>query len=393
MKKNRFIFYLLIIVLFSFACKKEHAPASTIGTPEFYFSGVVGGVTTTLDAGVNNYYMYSSYTQDTNNVYNFIGDLKQTTSNFNSIQIQINNYRVSALNAPVVIDSALTPANYPYLIPGTNTTTTSSTVTVYNVQFNSSYANGTPQTYNWNFGDNTTSNLANPMHTYSAQGYYVACLNITGSNSCSNGVCDTVNLSSPTAYTCHTALSATVIPSSNGVTFGSTTTGNGPFHYLWNYGDLDSISYDSASLTHYYNNPGTYLVSLRVADTNGHVSIAKYNVTTANAPVTCITNYSVSTIQAVTTTTSINPNIVSAGLGSVIITWTDASGNIYTSKNSNQPASSSFQIISVDNYPNNANNQRVKKLHVKFSCMVYNSAHPIPIQITNADAVITVAYK
>src|SRR6185437_4080987 len=123
--------YLLVIVLFSFACKKEHAPTSTVGTPEFYFSGTVGGVTTTLDAGVNNYYMYSSYTQDTNNVYNFIGDLKQTTSNLNSIQIQINNYRVSALNAPVVIDSALIQANYPYLIPGTGTTTTT-TVTVYN---------------------------------------------------------------------------------------------------------------------------------------------------------------------------------------------------------------------------------------------------------------------
>jgi PKD repeat protein len=391
MKKVRFIFSLLVTTLFALSCKKEHAPASIIATPEFYFNGLVGGVTTTLDAGVNNYYMYSSYAQDTNNVYNFIGDLKQTTSNLNSIQIQINNYRVSALNAPVAIDSALIPANYPYLISGTGTTTTTSTVTVYNVQFNSSYANGTAQTYNWNFGDNTTSNLPNPMHTNSQLGYYNVCLSITGSNSCTSSICDTVNLSSPTAYACHTALSATVTPGNTNVTFGSTTTGTAPFHYLWNYGDSDTISYDSASITHTYGALGTYTATLRVTDFTGKIAIAKYIVSTMSVSPTCLTNYRVSTIQTATTT-GVSPNFVAPELGSVVVTWTDASGNVYTSKNASQPAGSNFQIISVDNYPNNTNNQRTKKLHVKFSCMVYNSAGS-SVQITNADAIIAVAYK
>ena len=391
MKKVRFIFSLLLTTLFALSCKKEHAPTSIIATPEFYFNGLVGGVTTTLDAGVNNCYMYSSYSQDTNNVYNFIGDLKQTTSNLNSIQIQINNYRVSALNAPVAIDSALIPTNYPYLIPGTGTTTTTSTVTVYNVQFNSSYANGTAQTYNWNFGDNTTSNLANPMHTYTQLGYYNVCLSITGSNSCTSSICDSVNLSSPTAYSCRTAISSTLIPSTTGVNFGSTTTGFTPHLYSWNFGDGTTNQTGIDTLSHYYNSPGTYLVSLRVTDSIGHTAIAKYNVTTANAPLTCLANYSVSTIQTATTT-GVNPNIFTPGLGSVVVTWTDASGNVYTSKNASQPAGSSFQIISVDNYPNNTNNQRTKKLHIKFSCWVYNSTHS-PVLITNADAVIAVAYK
>jgi len=388
MKKIKLVFALFVISLFAFSCKKEHVPTSTTGTPEFYFNGTIAGITTSLNAGVNNYYMYSSYTQDSNNVYNFIGDLKPTTSNPNSIQIQINDYKISAVNATVNIDSSLTIGNYLYCVPGTVTTTST---TVYEVQFNSSFANGTAQTYNWDFGDNTTSSQANPMHTYSQLGYYNVCLNITGTNSCSNSICDTVNLSSPTAYACHTTISSTLLPY-NGVNFGSTVTGFPPSNYLWNFGD-STATHDttgSTTIVHYYNSPGIYQVSLRVTDTMGNLSIARYNVATVSVSPTCLTNYSVSTVQAVTTTTTTNNN--SLGLGNVIVTWTDATGNVYTSKNIAQPAISGFQIISVDNYSNNANNQRTKKLHVKFSCWVYNNGHP-PIQITNADAVIAVAYK
>jgi PKD repeat protein len=395
MKIVRLIFSLLVMVLFIQSCKKEHAPVSTTGTPEFYFNGSIAGVSTSLNAGVNNYYMYSSYVQDSNNIYDFIGDLKQTASNLNSIQIQINNYKASALNAPINIDSALMVGYYNYYIPGTTTTTTTTTTsTVYQVQFNSAYTNGTAQTYNWNFGDGTTSTVANPTHIYSQLSYYNVCLNITGANSCSSNICDTVNLTSPSSYSCHATLSSTVVAGTNVVNFGSTATGTAPFKYSWDFGDSALMNNsDSASVMHNYANAGTYQVSLHIKDSTGNISVAKYKVTTATAPATCLTNFSVSNIQAVTTTTTftVGPNIV-LGLGDVIVIWTDASGNIYTSKNNAQPSSSGFQIVSIDNYSNNANNQHTKKLHVKFSCTVYNSNRPA-IQITNADAVITVAYK
>ncbi|HKC68294.1 MAG TPA: PKD domain-containing protein, partial [Bacteroidia bacterium] len=289
------------------------------------------------------------------------------------------------------IDSSLIPKNYVYYIPSTTTTTTTS-VTVYNVQFNSSYANGTPQTYNWSFGDGSTSTLANPMHAYSQLAFYDVCLSVTGTNSCVSSICDTVNLSSPTAYSCYATISSSVIPSSNSVSFSTTATGTAPFNYNWNFGD--STTYDSTNNTayHSYANAGTYIVTLRVTDANNKVAIAKYNVTTALAPVSCITNYSVTSIQAVTTATPTTVITNTSELGDVIVTWTDASGNVYTSKNIAQPAGSSFQVLSTDNYQNNMNGQRTKKLHVKFSCWLYNSTHP-PIQITNADAVIAIAYK
>jgi len=197
MKTVKYICYLLITILFALGCKKEHVPVSTTGTPEFYFNGTIGGTSASFSAGLNNYYMYSSYLQDTNKVYNFIGDLKQTASGQSSIQILINDYKVSALNGSTNIDSSLVIGNYLYYLPGTVIT---STTTKYDVQFNSSYTNGTAQIYNWSFGDGTTSTLSNPMHSYASLNYYNVCLSVTGSNSCTNSICnDSLNLSSSAA--------------------------------------------------------------------------------------------------------------------------------------------------------------------------------------------------
>ena len=63
----------------------------------------------------------------------------------------------------------------------------------------------------------------------------------------------------------------------------------------------------------------------------------------------------------------------------------------YTSNNTLQPSSSKFQIISVTDYQNNENGQQTKKIHLKFSCMVYNGSVSMPIN--NAETIISVAYK
>ena len=47
-----------------------------------------------------------------------------------------------------------------------------------------------PFTYLWDFGDNTTSTLSNPTHTYSAPGQYTICLSVTDANACTSYFCD-----------------------------------------------------------------------------------------------------------------------------------------------------------------------------------------------------------
>ncbi len=51
--------------------------------------------------------------------------------------------------------------------------------------------------YSWDFGDGTSSNLANPVHNYSSGGTYTVCLTVVGNNGvslCADTYCETITL-------------------------------------------------------------------------------------------------------------------------------------------------------------------------------------------------------
>ena len=75
--KHYWIFFLLgIMSIVNFSCRKKEYPAPSTGNPVFYFDGTINGNPMNIKAGINDYYMYSSFVQDVNRVYNFQGDLK-----------------------------------------------------------------------------------------------------------------------------------------------------------------------------------------------------------------------------------------------------------------------------------------------------------------------------
>jgi hypothetical protein len=53
---------------------------------------------------------------------------------------------------------------------------------------NLAYGNG-PLTYNWTWGDGTSSTGAYPSHTYAGPGTYTICLYIADANGCSDSTC------------------------------------------------------------------------------------------------------------------------------------------------------------------------------------------------------------
>ena len=48
--------------------------------------------------------------------------------------------------------------------------------------------------YSWNFGDNTTSGLQNPTHTYTEFGLYPVSLEVTDANGCTSNITDTIEI-------------------------------------------------------------------------------------------------------------------------------------------------------------------------------------------------------
>jgi len=117
-------------------------------------------------------------------------------------------------------------------------------------------------TYSWNYGDGSGSQGINPVHTYSAAGFYAVTLIASNGATCSSSMTKTISVT-----VCNLSSNFTHIAYAGGVVqfnSASTNTTNSTT-YHWNFGD-GVYSYAS-SPTHTYNNGGTYLVTLKVQDT------------------------------------------------------------------------------------------------------------------------------
>lgn len=382
MKNRKIVIFLFFVAILGITCKKEHLPTETnaTGSPVFFCTATINGNPINYQSGINNYYAYSSYTQDSNNVYNFTGSVAPVSGTGNSIKFVINNYESSASGASAVIDSSLTTTNYSYLIPG-------GTPTKYQMHFDpfvTAYCKNI--TYNYTFGDGTSANTNSQggdiVHIYNHPGAYSTYLSVNFNDSVSSGLGRVVKIGTPDAGTTTSLIYDNF--HSPWVIFNRwNPSGTNPLTFLWNFGDGSTSSVDS--VWHYYNVTNKfYKVSLTITDKNNYSSTDSANVYVGWGPYPYYLNW-------INISSKIVPNPM--GMSNVSITYTDGSGNVYTSDNPSQPSNSSFQILSVSSYQNNANNQTVKMLHILFNCMVYNASGKSAIPITNGDAVIAVAYK
>ncbi|MFA5414208.1 MAG: PKD domain-containing protein [Methanoregula sp.] len=125
-----------------------------------------------------------------------------------------------------------------------------------------------PTSWNWSFGDGSSSNLQNPNHTYSNAGTYTVSLSATnsaGSNSSTRTNYILVTSSGTTPVANFTAnVTRGNIPFS--VRFTDESYGN-PTNWSWDFGD-GSIS-TVQNPVHTYLNAGTYTVSLNVTNAYG----------------------------------------------------------------------------------------------------------------------------
>lgn len=366
-KLSLFLFSALIL----FSCKKKELPKDTQeNDPQFYFSGKVNGTQINIHAGVNEYYMFSSYLVDANNLYTFKSALQPSNcSNCpNSLQVEIKDHRFSVTNGSSGSDSAFTFKYYP-LCSG------NSLPVKHSASFYSLF-NKFSQNFHWNFGDGTTSNAPNPVHVFRTGEFNVS-LTVQDTNGCVNSVTNIQKFGNLGAD-CRTNITANST-STLTATFTHSTIGLPPYNFLWNFGDGNTST--MAIPSHSFVLQGRYPVSLRVIDAANDTAYANLNYLTPNAA-NCTTNYLLTGVYGLP-----NP----AGFSNVVIKWTDANGIVYSSNDFAQPPISFFKIIKAEDCENNELGQKTKKLTVEFSCRVYNGSSSLMIE--NAKAVIAVAYK
>lgn len=365
MRRLSFLFLLFCTFVLS-SCRKEE-PIAENGTPVFSAQGTLGASQLDLVAGRNDYYMYSSYSSDAQNIYELKGELKKRDCASPcplSLTVRIRDYATHA-SQQTLVDSTLHIGNYSFVTSASS----------YTVNFTSLAQGDTSMTYFWDFGDSTTSTLQNPSHTYSGPGPYAVTFVATGNSFFSTD--SITDIISPGTTPCMNVGFSTASLGPDSIQFTSSINGGvSPYTYLWDYGDGNFGFNDSVA--HNYSSPGVYAVHLTVTDANGCTVSDYQRVRTASTSNT-VSNFSWQ-VQSQT-----NPDF-----SKVIVEWVDANGNLYTSADPQQPVTSSFQLISSEEYQPNENGQPTKKVHLLVSCILYNGNNTLQLQ--NADLVFAFAY-
>lgn len=134
------------------------------------------------------------------------------------------------------------------------------------IQYANNSSGGSPQTWDWDFGDGNTSTAKNPQHTYSMAGTYTVCLITT--NTCgADTLCQTVVVTCPGGPI---VAGFQAFISDTTVVFFDTSSGNIGTRF-WDFGDGNTST--DLNPRHTYTAAGIYIACLHVQSPCGSDSI------------------------------------------------------------------------------------------------------------------------
>jgi PKD repeat protein len=137
------------------------------------------------------------------------------------------------------------------------------TIEGLDIQFTDESLSSVPiDSWNWTFGDGSSSTDQHPAYLYGELGVYEACLTITA-DTCSTTLCQTIDLSDP-CLVFAPSFSYNIDPETLEVQFVDETSG-APNQWLWGFGDGTTAT--TQFPFHQYQEPGVYRLCLLVQDT------------------------------------------------------------------------------------------------------------------------------
>jgi PKD repeat protein len=354
-----------MVILFSECKKNEYSNTSTSTQPVFSFNGSINNAPVTIQAGINNYAMNTSYATDSVGVYDFTGifeDQSCSSNCPNSLAIYFKENTKPGIATKAHIDSLLSPGYFSYATPV-------GYPTGYYVPF-VAFVNGTATNYLWNYGDGQTYNgPSNNPHYYAHPGVYTANVTITATSGTLSDTCMVVVGQAGSAFI--TGFSYTSFVGTT-TTFGNVSHGISPYTYLWNFGDGHTST--AGSPTYTYASTGIYRVTSYVTDATGFTNMQQLIAATQSA-VGCSGGFYEQT--------PLTPNPNPLNLNDVGVEWRDGSGVLWKSEHNSQHGNSLFMVTATSDYKNNLQNQAVKMVTVQMSCELYNGTDSISLKGTS----------
>ncbi|WP_157483764.1 PKD domain-containing protein, partial [Maribacter hydrothermalis] len=173
----------------------------------------------------------------------------------------------------------------PVAVIAANPTSGNAPLTVNFTGSNSTDDNGVVS-YLWDFADGTTSELANPTHTFNDILEYNVTLTVTDANGLTNTQTALITVNDLPNEAPVAAISANPISGNSPLTVNFTgsnsTDDNGIVSYLWDF--ADGTTSDIANPTHTFNNILDYNVTLTVTDANGESNMTSITISVNDLP-------------------------------------------------------------------------------------------------------------
>ncbi|MFO8054179.1 MAG: PKD domain-containing protein [Bacteroidales bacterium] len=159
--------------------------------------------------------------------------------------------------------------------------------------YNNSTSSVNINTYDWDFGDSTTSSQETPQHVYQDTGRYNVCLEIGNVDSCSSVFCDTVNVHEYTSQ-CNANFYAQKDTSTALMNyyhfFDNSTPADDIINYFWDFDD-GNYAY-TQNPDHQFMDKGTYSVTLLITTVDSCTSQHTQRITIEeNTESICIADF------------------------------------------------------------------------------------------------------
>ncbi len=360
--------FLFLLLLFSNCEKKKYPDTLTLNSIEFYSELNFSTGKVLLEAGKNNYRLFSSHFLNIpDSLYHYISDQRNKDCNSNCV----NSFKIEIIGDKKNIPESIPNMNTELHIGNYKFASSS-----WEVKFTSSY-NKSAANYLWQFGDGNYSIEKDPIHTYKEGGSYNVCLTITSLNGCISTICNLIDVGFADN---NCAASITAVKGSGGlVQFNAITYGIGPFQAFWDFGDGNTSS--SLQTSNVYAIRGSYQVGLTLTDATGDKTYANYNVVTSGDSSSCAANFRTLSITE-------KPEIPKPSRVKLIyrdINGIEYRSDVYSSDENR------FEVLSIADFDANEKNEPTKKLEVKFKGRLYNGQNSI--QLNDSRAVIAISYK